>query len=138
MRKYNVIIVFDQNQKNIIMCYRMKEPYKGLYNLIGGKIEENETGLESAYRELYEETGILKNNINLTYLMQLVYPLANEEVQVYVGKLKKDVKLIEEAHPLSWVDVKKNNFFDQTVFAGEGNIGHMIEHVWLNKDQILK
>ena len=35
-----------------------KEPYKGMYNFVGGKVEEGETNDEAAYRELFEETGI--------------------------------------------------------------------------------
>jgi 8-oxo-dGTP pyrophosphatase MutT (NUDIX family) len=38
--------------------------YKGpFWNLVGGRIEENETVLEAAEREVYEETGIGKKDI---------------------------------------------------------------------------
>ena len=43
MKKLNVIIVFDKDEENILMCKRSKEPYKGLFNLVGGKVEENES-----------------------------------------------------------------------------------------------
>ena len=36
MKKLNVIIVYDKNEENILMCKRSKEPYKGLFNLVGG------------------------------------------------------------------------------------------------------
>ncbi len=35
-----------------------KEPYKGLLNMIGGKVHEGETTLEASCREVHEKTGI--------------------------------------------------------------------------------
>ena len=49
--------MFDKDMKNTLVCKRTKEPYMGMYNLVGGKIEE-EDGLKEAYRELFEETNI--------------------------------------------------------------------------------
>ena len=36
--------------------------------------------------------------------------------------------LIEEVNKLEWVDIN-DNFFDMTRYAGEGNIGHIIEEI---------
>ena len=58
MRKLNLIVVFNKDLNKVLFCIRAKEPYKGLYNFVGGKVEENETNDEAAYRELFEETGI--------------------------------------------------------------------------------
>jgi len=30
----------------------------------------------------------------------------------------------------------EQNFFDMTLFAGEGNIGHMMEQVKMNRDRL--
>lgn len=40
MRKLNLIVVFNQNLKETLFCIRAKEPYKGLYNFVGGRVEE--------------------------------------------------------------------------------------------------
>ena len=56
MRKLNLIVVFNNDLKKAIFCIRAKEPYKGLYNFVGGQVEENKTNDEASYRELYEET----------------------------------------------------------------------------------
>ncbi|WP_390628297.1 NUDIX hydrolase [Bacillus litorisediminis] len=40
------------------MLFRNKEPNKGRWNGVGGKIEPNETPYESCIREVYEETGL--------------------------------------------------------------------------------
>ena len=102
-----------------------------------GKVEENETGLESAYRELEEESGITKEDIVLTHLMTCNYQMSNNELQVYIGKLKKEVKVVEEVNKLYWIDASEN-FFDMSKYAGEGIIGHIIEQVKLYKDKLLK
>ncbi len=135
--KMNVIVVYNKKEDKILMCLRKKEPYKGLYNLVGGKVEKDETGLESAYRELEEESGITKEDIILTHLMTFNYQMSNIELQVYTGKLNKEVKIVEEVNKLYWINAN-DNFFDMTKYAGEGNIGHIIEQVKLYKDRLLK
>ena len=54
MKKLNLILVLNKEETKILMCKREKEPYKGQYNLVGGKVEENEDELDAAYRELQE------------------------------------------------------------------------------------
>ncbi len=135
MKKYNVIIVYNKEESKILMCERKKEPYKGMLNLVGGKVEENELEIDAAYRELCEETGITKQDIELKLLMNFQYFLDDMELEVYVGKLKKTIGLIEEINKLYWID-KNENFFDIHKFAGEGNIGHMLHQVETCKSKI--
>ena len=136
MQGYNVILVYNLQLDKILMCKRKNKPYKGLYNLVGGKIESGETGLSGAYRELYEETGITNRDITLHHLMDFTYYLSNCYLEVYVGKIQREITLIEEENKLFWVDLN-NNFFDISVYAGEGNIGHIIEQVNIYKDALI-
>lgn len=128
MQRYNCIIVYNQEKNRLLFCKRRKNPYKGLYNLVGGKIEEGEDGFTAAYRELKEETGIRKDDIQLHHLMDFTYYQNNCIVEVYTGVLNCEITLMEEDNPLIWLD-EFENFFDLHRFAGEGNIGHMIEQV---------
>lgn len=137
MKKLNVILVYNKDNDKILMCKREKEPYKGLFNLVGGKVEENEDEMHSAYRELQEETGITKNDIILTHIMNFQYKMSDIELEVYAGKLNRDVKLVEELNKLYWIG-KEENFFDLNKFAGEGNIGHMVQQVEIYKSELLK
>ena len=133
--KMNVIVVYNKEENKILMCLRSKEPYKGLYNLVGGKIEQDEDGLDAAYRELYEESNISKEDIKLVYIADFKYFMSNKELEVYVGRLNKDKELVEEAHKLYWIDAN-DDFFDMNKYAGEGIIGHIIEQVKIHKDKI--
>mgnify|MGYP001205282310 CR=1 FL=1 len=132
MKKFNLVMIFDQKKDKILMLYRSKDPYKGLYNLIGGKIEDGENHLESAYREMFEETGITKEDITLVPFIDFVWHPLNMSMDVFIGRLNKEVDLIEEIHSLHWFDIHEN-FFDMNRFAGEGNIGHMMEIYFQNQ-----
>lgn len=128
MKKMNVIVIFDKNVENILMCKRTKKPYIGMYNFVGGKIEKENDGLNEAYRELFEETNIKREDTHLIHFMNLTYVKWDKELEVYYGILNKDVTLIEEVNKLEWVSIN-DNFFDMNKYAGEGNIGHIIEEI---------
>ena len=128
MKQYNVIVIFNKDMNKTLMCKRAKEPYMGMYNLVGGKIEKENDGLNEAYRELFEETNISKNDVELKHFMNIEYISFNKLLEVYYGVLNKEVDLVEEVNKLEWVDIN-DNFFDMTRYAGEGNIGHIIEEI---------
>ena len=60
--------------------------------------------------------------------MNITYIKWNKEPEVYYGILKHEVELIEEVNKLEWVSIN-DNFFDMSKYAGEGNIGHIIEEI---------
>ena len=60
--------------------------------------------------------------------MNLTYTKWDKELEVYYGILKNEVELIEEVNKLEWVFIN-DNFFDMSKYAGEGNIGHIIEEI---------
>ena len=132
---YNLIVVYSKDLRHVLFCKRKKDPYQGLYNFVGGKKEENETDLEGAYRELFEETHIGKDNIDLVHLMNFDYCLDSTVVQVFVGALKEDQEVYGDENALCWLD-HDHDFFDPCVFAGEGNIGHIFEHIRISKERI--
>ncbi len=136
MKKLNVILVYNKEEDKILMCKREKAPYKGKLNLVGGKVEQNEDELHAAYRELQEETGITEHDITLTHMMNFQYTISDMELEVYAGKLNKEVELREEINKLYWIS-KNENFFDNHQFAGEGNIGHMLQQAEIHKEKLL-
>lgn len=126
MIRYNLCFVLNEEETHLLMGYRSKDPYKNKYNLLGGKIEEDEEDLESAYRELFEESGISKKDITLTPFLDFNWHAFDMEMKVYMGVCKHAVSLKKEIHDLYWIPLTEN-FFDLEKFAGEGNIGHMVE-----------
>ncbi|MDR2462113.1 MAG: NUDIX domain-containing protein [Mycoplasmataceae bacterium] len=121
---FTLILIIDKKKENILMCVRNKEPFKGLYNGLGGKIEKGESVLLSAYRELFEESGISKKDTKLTQYCEIKWK--NDKVVVFFGKLNKQVKLIEEVNKLVWLNIKKTDVSSEK-FAGNGNLFWLIK-----------
>lgn len=128
MKKLNIIAVFNKKLDKCLFCIRAKEPYKGLYNFVGGKVEDGESNDDAAYRELFEETGITKNDIELDHFMDLNYFKYDNNLQVYYGILKHDVDLVEEKNKLEWVDLNEQ-LLNNEKFAGNYNIPHIIRQI---------
>lgn len=125
MKTVNLIVVFNPDQSKVLMCQRTTEPYLGLYNFVGGKVEQHEEIEQAAYRELFEETGIQKSDLVLTHMIDYIYPIEQLTMNIYYGVLNKDISLVEEKQPLVWFDVATN--FMEARFAGDGNIFHMVK-----------
>ncbi len=128
MQGYNCIMVYSEDRKRILMCRRLKDPYKGLYNFVGGKIEAGESGEDAAYRELFEETSLRHEQITLRHLMDFTYYNQGCYVEVWCGRLRGDHAVSGDENTLEWLDFD-HDFFDMNQFAGEGNIGHMLEQI---------
>lgn len=137
MKKYNVIVVYDQDYQKVLMCLRIKNPFLGLYNFVGGKIEENEESIHAAYRELEEETHINANEISLVHTHDFYYYLEDMILEIWAGQLKMNKEVFGDENQLEWIDLNEN-FFDFKRFAGYGNIGHILQSIHLNKDKIIK
>ena len=121
----NCIVVFNRGKDAVLFCKRKKEPYSGLLNFVGGKVEVGKTSEDAAYRELWEETGIGKQQLCLCRLMDITYYYQEFVLEMYVDKLEEDVTLREEKNPLLWIPLTEN-FADPDRFAGEQNIAHII------------
>ena len=128
MIKLNLVVVFNAHLDKVLFCTRAKEPYKGLYNFVGGKVEDNETNDEAAYRELLEETGISSKDIVLDHFMDLNYFKYGNNLQVYYGILKHEIILVEEKNKLEWVNID-DRLLDNSKFAGNYNIPHIIRQI---------
>ena len=128
MRKLNLIVVFNEKLEKVLFCIRAKEPYKGLYNFVGGKAEPGETDEDAAYRELFEETGISKENIKLDHFMDIDYFKYENHISVYYGILENEVTLIEEKNKLEWVKLDER-MLDCEKFAGNYNIPHIVRQI---------
>ncbi|MDE7045398.1 MAG: NUDIX hydrolase [Acetatifactor sp.] len=91
MQGYNVIVVFDQTEDRLLLCRRRHDPYKGLSNFVGGKIEAGEDGMAAAYRELEEETSITAEDIRLTVKEMGyggIWVMCRKESALYYGQVQ--------------------------------------------------
>lgn len=128
----NLIVIYHRDGTRMLMCRRKKDPYLGLCNFVGGKIEPGEDHLDAAYRELFEETAITREDTQLTHLMDFTYYLSDCCIEVYVGTLNKEVAVAGDENELYWSGLDEN-FFDSGKFAAEGSLGHIVEQIKLNR-----
>ncbi|WP_155286779.1 NUDIX domain-containing protein [Lacticaseibacillus zhaodongensis] len=56
MKNYTLIAL--QTPVGVVVINRRKIPFKGMWNLIGGKVEPGEDILTGAVRETFEESGV--------------------------------------------------------------------------------
>ena len=82
------LILNDQNE--LLVCRRAKEPAKGTLDLPGGFIDMNETGEEGVGREVWEETGLKVEKAtyqfslpNILYLFRLSRSYARYVLSLY-------------------------------------------------------
>jgi len=97
------------NDKNQILLMCADDPkttsadgkYLGkFWFTVGGQIEKNESEQEAAYREIYEETGIEKNQVELEFDMILNGVLTRLKQRFIVAKTKKNEVGLK--NPTSW------------------------------------
>src|SRR5574344_1340057 len=128
MKRLNLIVVFNKDLTKVLFCIRAKEPYKGLYHFVGGKVEENEPNDEAAYRELFEDTGISSNDIELDHFMDLNYFKYENNLQLYYGILKNEFTLVKEKNKLELLTINEK-LLNNEKFAGNYNIPHIIKQI---------
>lgn len=65
MFKYTLCFIIKDDE--VLMINRNKKPWMGRWNGVGGKIEQGENPLESIKREIYEETNIDPETLDIVY-----------------------------------------------------------------------
>lgn len=92
----------------------------GIYNMIGGKIEENEVSKDALIRETMEETGYDLIDIEYYDNVKCYYEVSNQyclgDIDFYIAKLgKKIANPTEIDHKLIWVkpeEMKDKMYFE--------------------------
>jgi len=69
--------------RGILLARRDKDPGTGLWSIPGGAIEPGETQKESIIREVFEETGIHCEVINLVSTIDLITLDASERIEYH-------------------------------------------------------
>ena len=67
-----------------VLCIKYKEKNVGYIDIPGGKIEEGETNMSAAIREVKEETGIEVSNLEEVGNVIIEYPDRNYDMKVFV------------------------------------------------------
>ena len=90
MKTANLVVVLDKENKSVLLCKRRKNPYKGLLNFVGGKLEPDEDSAAAA-EELQKE-GLSVEVLD----PRTLYPLDKELIERSIAKTHKAVIVTEE------------------------------------------
>jgi 8-oxo-dGTP diphosphatase len=128
MKRYVVTLLFNEDMSKILLIKRKKNPYMGLYNGIGGKIEENESVFECCVRETIEEVNVKLNNPRL--LVTCIYPESNElhknsniELNVMYDVTDECEFEENEEGTFEWLPVEFVLDANNKLIAGYSNVG---------------
>ncbi|HOM05873.1 MAG TPA: NUDIX domain-containing protein [Candidatus Kapabacteria bacterium] len=125
------IIRFNQNEEKyeqlILKRNENAKPYPNVWQVVTGRIEKYETPIETAIREVFEETGIVPVKLwNLPYLASF-YNYRENEINfspVFVFEVYEEAKvnISEEHSDYKWIalcDISKYVMFPSHVIASE-------------------
>ncbi len=117
---YRYTLGFILKNDEILMVNREKNPWKGCWNGLGGKIEEGEEPLYSMIREIEEETNLKVSPLEVVYKGSLTWNTFTAEGQglyIYLIHLNPDttyptpIKLSEgilDWKKIDWINDQNN------------------------------
>lgn len=126
MRLNTSVIILNHTRERLLFCQQLKDPYSAQFQFIKGKRTTAESAEQSAYRILFEHTGIAAQAVSLTPLLSIKDEITQTENYFFVGILTKPLDVDAKAKPLFWLDVYQD-FFDLDRFPGGGQTGYLIE-----------
>lgn len=113
--------------------YLVLETEEGKYDIPKGQLDKNESFLEAAYREMFEEASIKKDDINLTW--GLIHNEISTNLKIYICEIKKSkIKNIKIGiNPVSLQEEHKN-FYWKNVHLAESNVLYYMKGLfsWAN------
>lgn len=127
MKEYTVSFIFTNDLSKVLLLLKNRGPYPGLLNGVGGHVEDDETPIVAARREIQEETGT-NDLLEMWEWMLTEYFIISEVVlHVSYGILQRGADFTQiEDEPLAWYDVDWVLSADANEFAGQGNVQYFI------------
>ena len=105
--KYTICFIRKQNE--LLLLNRNKSPNMGMWNGVGGKIEQNESPYESVIRETFEETGIYLEEATFAGNVTWQSNAGNSGMYVFVANLPPNVHIDTPFHKeegiIDWKDI---------------------------------
>lgn len=88
------LVRYIQGEARFLIIKRDRDPYKGIWQPVTGRIEEGEKAWQAALRETAEETGLTPDRLYSANFIEKFYDLRNEIIAhcpAFVGFFESDV-----------------------------------------------
>lgn len=130
--------IFRESERGIefLLLKRSKgQPYPGLWQMVTGKIKENEKAYQTAIREIKEETGLSPLQLWVAPTVNSFYEPKDEYIcllPVFAARVKaNEIKLSDEHTDYQWVD--KSTAQKLLAWEGQRKAVQIIEDYFLNE-----
>lgn len=131
------IIIRDNK---LLLLKRNQEPFKSLWDLPGGFLQEHETPKEALKRELKEELGVDVISFEFIKIIAGSYQWKEKEVPIldhfYLTEIGSDIILDEENTEFAFVDLKIIEGKGIAFESGRKMVGWLKEHVTFDLERI--
>jgi len=108
-----VAAILKANNKVLIGKRMKNDSNAGKWEFPGGKIDSGETPEGALRREIWEELGIVLEDIEFFDQIQFDYPGYSVNIRFYLSDVENDVKLIQDSHDeLVWIEPRNYDKYD--------------------------
>jgi mutator protein MutT len=99
------VLLICQPTNRFLLVKRGDGSYKGKWSTVGGKMEKGETELETAKRELNEETQIDPNKIDFFYYKSKIF--MGKKFTLFIGTCREEFECVldKENEDYGWFDI---------------------------------
>lgn len=104
----SLVIIFDDENKVLLLKRSQKvDSHRGEWGFPGGKIEEGETSVDAAVREVYEETRLRISPKNLVYVFTMKKDSYKDIVFYISNKWTGSPSVDWESDEFKWFEPKE-------------------------------
>lgn len=104
-QKKIAVMVILRHGDSFLLLLRSREPNRGMYAPVGGKLEPHETPRQAALRETFEETGLRLAALRCCGVLSETSPVAyNWLCYIYVAEIERLPPPPCDEGTLEWID----------------------------------
>lgn len=105
---YISLLIGDLHSAKVLVQKRQtQDEFHGFYELIGGKIESNETSKEALIREAYEEQGLKLDEDKCHLFLQSVYHYPEKTIHFFSYLYEFSTSLPSKNEFLIWLELSQ-------------------------------
>lgn len=145
IRKATRCFILDKN-KVLVIKYNEPNRKAGWYDIPGGKIEEGETPVQTAIREVAEETTLKIDKLERKGKLIVEYPDRILDFEVFVAKEFDGIPAELQENSSRWIEIdellSKNNIFSCIQLLSEKYINYLKDensdfkiHIYVDNDE---